>query len=94
MVGYDEAIEAAIEKEASVIGEEAAIEAAQDIDGANIDDKGNVISVGASGTEVLDKMIDKYTSIGGAVTASLIARKLNDIGADGLDLPESIEERM
>lgn len=94
MASYEEVIEVAIEKESNVLGEEAAINAAQDVEGLNVDDDGNILGIDGSGKKVIEKLVSNYEDIGGSVTASLIARKIKDVGAEDLDLPEVLEQRM
>jgi hypothetical protein len=94
LTSYDELIEAAIEKEKGVLGDDAALEAADSVDGFSTDDEGNVTALEGNGKEVLGRLVEKYEDVGGQVTASLIARKIKKAGGEDLDLPDNLAERI
>lgn len=95
MSGYKKLIEAAIEREKDILGEELAVNIAQDVAELEITDDGKVENINDGGKHALAKLVESYQDIGGAVSASLIAKELkeNGIGED-LDLPEKLQERM
>ena len=60
-----------------------------------IGENGGVIEIKDGGKHALEKLVKSYQGIGGAVSASLIAKKLReDYLTENLDLPEKIEERL
>lgn len=94
MVSYGQVIEAAIERESGILGEQKAVEKAKEVDGLEIDEEGHVLDIEGEGQQVLKRLVDRYEEVGGSVTASLIARRIKKIGGDELELPEKLESRL
>ncbi len=90
---YTELIEAAISREQEVIGSEA-ITLAQSIDGIDVDDTGNVLSLERCGKEILNELVESYVDTSGDVAAFLIARRIDNLPAADLDLPDVLERHM
>lgn len=86
---YEMLIEAAIDRERDVIGEEA-IERARSIDGLGVDDDGTVDAVDRDGKAVLGELIDEYVAASGDVAAFLIARRIENLPHDELELPDNL----
>lgn len=94
MPTWDEVIGAAIQKEMKVLGETIALRTARKVDGLDVGDDGTVTSRGRDGKQCLQDLVEAYQEIGGAVSATLIARSIADIGGGELDLPQVIAERI
>lgn len=94
MASYEDVLEAAVGKEASILGDGPAIRTAQKVENLDIDDHGNVKGFEGNGAKVLEELVEKYIEIGGEVTATLIARKLDDEGLKDVELPETLKDRL
>lgn len=94
MTSYDGLIEAAIEKEKRVLGDDAALDVAESVEGFSTDDEGKVTALEGNGKEVLGRLVEKYEDVGGQVTASLIARNIKKVGGEELELPNNLAERI
>lgn len=87
--GYDALIEAAIDRERDIIGDEA-IERARDVDGLDVDAEGVVTDLDRDGKAVLGDLVDGYVATSGDVAAFLIARRIENVPHGDLELPENL----
>lgn len=94
MVTYTDVIEAAIEKETDVLGKDAALRVAKRVSGLEVSDDGSVDEMSRDEKEILEDLVEEYQDVAGSVAATLIARKIKDIGGEELDLPQILLERM
>ncbi len=94
MVSYKDAIEAAIERQAEVVGLQEAVSMARQTPGLDVDEDGSVSSMSRPGKETLHALVKEYERVAGNLTVMLIARTLRDINADELDLPAFIEDKL
>lgn len=94
MVTYTDVIEAAIDKEADVLGKDAALRVAGRVSGLTVGDDGTVEGMDRDEKEILKDLVEEYQDVAGSVAATLIARRISDIGGEELDLPQIILERM
>jgi hypothetical protein len=87
---YNEAIEAAIEKQIDTIGESMAIEVAEETEGLNLNSSGSVESVSGDGEEVLRRLADNYVEKGSSLSTMLISEEISDRGIDDIELPDNL----
>lgn len=87
--GYDALIEAAIDRERDIIGDEA-VDRARSIDGLDVDDDGSVRSLDRDGKAALGDLVDGYVAASGDVAAFLIARRIENVPHDDLELPANL----
>lgn len=90
MSDYREAIEAVVEKEADIVGEEKAYSMSSEVPGLEIGTEGLVSSMERPGKEVLGDLADKFTDHGGAVVKTMMKRKLEKEGLDDLNYPDEL----
>lgn len=86
---YETLIEAAVDRERDIVGHRA-IDLARSVEGLSVDDDGAVRSVDRDGKAVLGELIDAYVAASGDVAAFLIARRIENLPHDDLDLPENL----
>jgi hypothetical protein len=89
---YNELITAMIRKFMTLIKKETTIEIANSIDGLEVDDAGNVISLTRDGSEVFAELYRRFKEIGGGI-AKIFARQVTaPIAAanPGLFVPEEL----
>lgn len=94
MTTWEDAIETTIRKEMDVLGSKVALRAARDIAGLEVDEEGSVTGLDRDGKQCLTELVEAYQDIGGAVSATLIARSIKEAGGDDLDLPDILAERL
>lgn len=94
MSGYDDVIEAVIEREKEVVGKEAAVEEAREVNGLNVDEDGGVVSFRDGGKEILAALVERYVDLYGSVAAILIVRDLEDMDLSGIELPEVLAKEL
>lgn len=94
MTTWEEAIEAAIRKEITILGKNVALRTARQVSSIEIADDGSVTGLEQDGKQCLTDLVEAYQDIGGAVSATLIARSIKQIGGDNLDLPDILAERV
>lgn len=94
MTTWEEAIEAAIQKEINVLGKTVALRTARQVPGLEVEDDGRVTGLERDGKQCLAELVGAYQDIGGAVSATLIARSIKQSGGDDLDLPDILAERI
>lgn len=86
---FETLIEAAIDRERDVMGEQA-IAVARSVEGLTVADDGSVDAVDGDGKRVLGDLVDSYVAASGDVAAFLIARRIENVPHGGLDLPENL----
>lgn len=92
-MSYEHAIEAAITKEAGILGPNIARRIARNTEGLEIGEDGSVVSLKGDGKAVLARLTENYMEYGGAVSATLIARALEEF-QDSIDLPDILLKRL
>lgn len=92
--GYVALAQAAIDREADVLGTDEAIERARDIDGLSVDETGTVLDVEGDGEAVLEALIDAYLAASGDIAAFMIARRFQNMPESDLSLPDNVAEFM
>lgn len=95
MASYKDAIEVAVRSEMQVVGDGVAVNAACTVDGLEVADDGSVEELSRPGGAVLQRLVEVYIDRFGTVSASLIARKLEEeIDLEDLQLPPEITQRL
>lgn len=94
MTTWNEALEAAIQKEIDVLGKNVAVRTARQVEGLDVGDDGSVTTLNRDGKQCLADLVEAYQDVGGAVSATLIARSIKQAGGDDLDLPDVLAERI
>jgi len=83
-------VEAAIRREMDILGDEAAVALAREIDGLVVEDDGGVASVNRPVADVLSELVDAYVAESGDIAAFVIARRLANVVDDPTVLPENV----
>ena len=83
-------VEAAIQREMDVLGDEQAVALARDIDGLAVADDGSVTAIDRDGIEILAALVDAYVEASGDVAAFVIARRLANMVEEPERLPENV----
>lgn len=91
---YYALIEATIEREMDLIGEQEAIELASAVDGLRIDANGTVVELDRDGVNVLGEIVDAYVDATGDVAAFIIARRLEHLIEEDIRLPENVRRHI
>lgn len=91
-MGYSDIIEIAIKTEESIMGQ-AAEGLAEDVEGLVIEE-GEVIRIDGDGKEILEKLVESYKAATGAVAPRMIADNLSEEDIKGVDLPESLKDKI
>lgn len=89
---YDHLITAMIKKFMTLIQKETTIEVANSIDGLEVDEDGNVVSLNREGSEVFADLYRRFKMIGGGV-AKIFARQVTApivASNPGLSVPEEL----
>lgn len=95
--GYVRLVQAAIDREADVLGERRAVELAGAVEGLTVDDGGDVVAIDRSGPAVLGDLIEEYKTESGEIAAFIVARRLENVLAEFDErpaLPENIERHL
>jgi len=94
MTTYEEIIQKAVNKETEILGEKTALNIANDVKGLEMDEEGEIQKLDGEELEILEDLVQEYQKIGGAVSASLIAREIEDIVDKDMELPDILMERI
>lgn len=89
---YEDAIQAAIQKEEGILGPTIALRIARNTTGMEIGD-GGTVSLRDDGKTVLKRLTENYMEYGGSVSATLIARELEEF-QETIELPDVLTERL
>lgn len=87
-MSYDGLIEALIDAQAEILGQQA-INVAQGVRGMDIDEDGNVLSIREDPVTVVDDLVAAYVDDLGAAATVTMKQVAEDY--DDLDLPASLE---
>lgn len=91
-MSYSDLIEIAINTEESIMGE-AAEGLAQDVEGLVLED-GEVVKIEGDGKEALGELVESYKAATGAVAPRMIADNIGEDDREGLELPDSLEDKL
>jgi ribosomal protein S13 len=94
MAQYEEIIEKAIMKEIEVLGEQTALEIAREVDGLKVAEDGTVEALEREEHKVLGELVKRYQKVGGPVSASLIAREVESMISEDMQLPDILGKRI
>lgn len=76
------------------VGGRMAVSAAQRVEGLRVADDGEILGLGRDGKAILADLLDAYIDLGGTVSASLIARAIENQGGATVDLPQQLAKRI
>lgn len=74
MADYEDLISAVIKKFMTVVRKEIIIDVANNIEGLQVDDDGNVAALTGDGSAIFDELYDRYKSMGGTI-AKIFAKQ-------------------
>ena len=70
---YKKLIEEIVGKQMDILGPEMAVRKAQNVPGLKLDDEGKVVSLDEAGAQVvLQKLVDEYISLSGAIVKNIL----------------------
>lgn len=87
-------VEAAIQREMDVLGDEQAVCLAREIQGLSVADDGSVTELERDGTAILSDLVDAYVEASGDVAAFVIARRLANMVEEPDRLPENVAQHV
>lgn len=94
MTTYEKIIQKAVNKETEILGEKTALGIAKEVEGLELDEKGEIKKLEREEQKILEDLVQEYQKIGGAVSASLIAREIEDLVEKDMELPDILLERI
>jgi|GEM_PF-3110805 len=87
---YAELVEAAIQREMDILGDQQAVAMAREIEGLDVEDDGSVTEIDRPSMDVLEALVDAYVEESGDIAAFVIARRLSNMVDDPDGLPDNV----
>lgn len=84
----------AIEKQAELSNEQLAIRQANQVEGLEVSDEGEIESFEGEKVEVMEELVEKYKEMMGDVAANLIAQEMKKNDVKVSEIPEELQNRL
>ncbi|AOV94927.1 hypothetical protein AQV86_03305 [Nanohaloarchaea archaeon SG9] len=86
--------EIAIQNQSDLSSEELAVRQANQVEGLQVNDEGEVESFNGDKKEILSQLVEKYEEMMGNVATNLIAEEMKNRDVEASELPEKLSEKI
>lgn len=89
----EEIVKLAVKKQSELSNEQLAIRQANQVEGLDLSEEGDVKALDGDKVEIVAKLVEKYEEMMGDVAANLIAEEMKNNDVEASELPEELSKR-
>lgn len=89
----EEIVKLAVKKQSELSNEQLAIRQANQVEGLDLSEEGDVKALDGDKVEIVAKLVEKYEEMMGDVAVNLIAEEMKNNDVEASELPEELSKR-